>query len=79
MTREAAMRIRDALQGSGWRDIQALFREHIDEPRKKLAHLMAHDPDKLTGKTALKYAIRASAIEDLLEEIFDSQKILPQS
>jgi len=79
LNKEAAQRIQAVLSMPGWVDIKQMFDEAILEPREKLAHIMASEPDKLTGKTAIKYAVRARAISDLLEDIEDSQKALPQS
>lgn len=76
MNREVAERIKYVLQSQGWVDIQQMMDDEIKENRDELQHIMAKRPDTLTGKTALKYAIRASAIEDLKEQILGSQKIL---
>ena len=65
--REDAMRF--AWQSEGGAHIQQLLNEMIAEPREELAHVMATSPDRLTGKLALKYAIRAKALVDFKEEI----------
>lgn len=76
MNKETAERLRYVLQSPGWADIEQMIDEEIKENRDELLHIMAKKPDSLTGKTALKYAIRASALEDLKEQILDSQKVL---
>jgi len=76
VTRPEAEAIRYCLQSPGWLHIQKMIDDEIQTNRDELSELMAKNPDKLTGKTAIKYAVRARALEDLKEEIFGSQKLL---
>ena len=76
MTRPEAEAIRYCLQSPGWLHIQKMIDDEISENRVELERLMSKDPDKLTGKTAIKYAVRARALSDLKEQILDSQRIL---
>lgn len=73
---ERAQRIYDTMHSAGWRDISAMLNEAAREPEDELYEIMAKKPDTLTGKTALKYAIKAKALRDFMESLQDIVKIL---
>lgn len=76
MTETEARAVQAILQTPGWAVIKRLANEEIDEAKGALYRLMHSYPDKLTGKSALKYAIRARALEDFLESVEDSRKVV---
>lgn len=62
----------------GWRDIAAILEAEAKEPEDELYEIMAKKPDSLTGKTALKYAIKAKALRDFMEILQDEVKLANQ-
>lgn len=76
---DRAQRIRETMGTAGWREILAILDERIREPKDRLYAIMGRKPEDLTGKTALKLAIRAKALEDFKEEVLDTQKLLQDS
>lgn len=79
MTRDEAKRIQETICTPGWSDILKILEARIVEPQDKLLHMMGRDPDKLTGKTAIKYASRRKELLDLKEEIYEALTICSQS
>ena len=76
---DRATRIHATMQTGGWRDISGMLIEQAKESEDKLTNMMAKSPDTLTGKTALKYAIRANALRDFLESLLDEVNLLHES
>lgn len=64
------------MQTPGWVDILSMLEEQAREPEAELYEIMAHKPDTLTGKTALKYAIRAKALREFKASVEDEIRIL---
>lgn len=71
----ASKRIAEAITHPGWGDIVKILDEMRLESQAKLQHLMDSDPDKLTGKTALRHASRAKALKDFSEAVYDASRI----
>lgn len=74
-----ARRIDETMRTPGWRDIAAMLNAQAKEPEDELYEIMSKKPDSLTGKTALKYAIRARALRDFMESLQDEIKLLSEN
>lgn len=68
---EKAQRIKEFLGSQVGHEVIAMLDEMAKEPECELYEIMAKRPDSLTGKTALKYAIRAKALRDFKQELYD--------
>ena len=79
MTKDEAKRIQETICTPGWSDVLKIIEEMIVLPGDKLLHIMGSDPEKLTGKTAIKYASRRKAMLDFKEEVYEALKICSQS
>lgn len=66
---DRAQEIQHTLSTAGWRHIEAIRSSLSNDAREELFELMARKPDTLTGKVALKLAIRSKALSDLKEAI----------
>lgn len=71
---ERAQRIREFLGSQVGHEIMAILDEMAREPKDELWEIMAKKPDTLTGKTALKYAIRSKALTDFKEALADEAR-----
>ena len=69
-----AERIRDTMHTPGWQDIAAMLNEQAQEPQDELWEIMAKRPDTLTGRTALKFAIKSKALREFYESLQDELK-----
>lgn len=70
---DRANRLQEMFHTAGWMlDAAPMLHEIAETAEGKLKNLMAKSPDTLTGKTALKYAIRANALRNYLEELQDA-------
>lgn len=76
--RDQAERIQATLNTPGWQDILSIAKEHIAGPRHDLIVMLGVDPENLTGKMAIAKANRAKGVEDFIEEVNDTLKILAQ-
>lgn len=76
MTREDAASISSVLAMPGWEVIVRLLEEQRNESQQTVLDLMDSQPDKLTGKVAIRHAARAKSLLDFKEAVYDSQKIL---
>ena len=74
--RDAAKRIAETITTPGWGDIVKILDTMASESQTKVLHMMSVDPEKLTGKVAIRYASRARALHDLKEAVYDASKIL---
>lgn len=79
MSMDRARRIQETMDTPGWVDIAAMLDEQAREPKDELYEIMAKKPDTLTGKAALKYAIRAKALCDFKESLQDEVRQLPEN
>lgn len=68
---EKAQRMKEFLGSQVGHELIAMLDEQAKEPEDELYQIMAKKPDTLTGKTALKYAIRAKALRDFKQELHD--------
>lgn len=75
-SRAKAKRIEETTTTPGWGDIMAILDEMVSESQRKVMHLITSDPDKLTGKTAIRHASRSKALTDFKEAVYDASKIL---
>lgn len=73
---ERAHRLKDMTFTPGWRDVVAMLNDEAKGAESELVEIMATRPDTLTGKSALKYAIRARALRDFMEMITDEVRLL---
>ena len=71
-------RIMQTMHTPGWLDIEAMLNEQASGPESELCEIMAKRPDTLTGKTALKYAIKARALRDFMESLKDEVRLTNQ-
>lgn len=78
MTDEDRASLAVAWTSTGGRVLRDMLVEQAMEPQSELYEIMARRPDTLTGKTALKYAIRSKALSDFIELVDDEVKILAQ-
>lgn len=76
MTPEQA-EMANAWDSRGGKKIQGVLTEMIGECRRRLEKLY-RDPEKLTGKTAAKWAHRMHALEDFRDTISDKTSPNPQ-
>jgi len=76
LTMEERHAIREAWDSHGGMLIRRLLAEQISEPKEVLWDLMSRKPETLTGKVALKHAIRSKALTDFQESIEDELKPL---
>ncbi len=79
MSMESARRIQETMHTPGWKDIASMLNAQAKEPEDELYEIMAKKPDTLTGKAALKYAIRARALRDFMESLQDEVNLLPEN
>lgn len=70
MTREQA-EMSNAWASEGGKRIQEILGAMINESRAKLEKLY-RDPEKLTGKSAAKWAHRMHGLEDFRETVLDA-------
>ncbi len=78
--RERSEQLAAAMEHPGWSVAMSMLQEQATEAKEELWALMASKPDELTGKKALKLAIRAKALFDFRESLIDEVKILlPQT
>lgn len=56
--------------------LRSMLAEQAQVPKDELWEIMARKPDTLTGKTALKYAIKAKALNDFAESVEDAVRPL---
>ena len=68
---DRAIRFREFIGSQVGHEVIAMLDDMAKEPQDELFEIMARKPDSLTGKTALKYAIRAKALRDFKQEILD--------
>ena len=54
----------------------AILNEQANEARDKVFRMAASEPDKLTGRTAIRLAARAQSLWDFKDELEDELKIL---
>ena len=73
---ERAKRLFDTMQTPGWSDAMSILTDFADEASNEIFEMIAHSPDKLTGKTAIKYAARARALRDYKEAVESEIKLL---
>lgn len=73
---ERAQRLQEMMHTAGWLDLVSMLNAQAKEPEDELYEIMSKKPDSLTGKTALKYAIRARALRDFMESLMDEVKLL---
>ena len=68
---DRANRFRYFLDSEVGQEVIALLDSEAKEPEDELYEIMSKKPDTLTGKTALKFAIRAKALRDFKETLLD--------
>lgn len=73
---ERAHRLKEMMHTPGWRDVVTMLNDEAKGAESELVEIMATRPDALTGKSALKYAIRARALRDFMEMITDEVRLL---
>jgi len=71
---DRAIRIKEFLQSQVGVEIIAILDKEAKEPEDELYQIMAARPDSLTGKTAIKYAVRAKALRDFKELLLDEAR-----
>lgn len=80
MTRDqmvaTASRIQNTMSTPGWQDIIFMLREKKADYKESLFKIMATKPDTLTGKTAIRYAASARALEEFEQVLDDAIQIL---
>lgn len=76
---DRARRLQEMMRTPGWLDLVAMLNAQAKEPEDELYEIMAKKPDSLTGKTALKYAIKARSLRDFMESLQDEIKLLPEN
>ena len=75
MDNSRARRIAHLSQCEGFQDLMSDLTERIAEAKEELFQIMSSKPDILTGKTALRLAARAKALEEFRENILDEIKL----
>lgn len=79
MTKDEAKRIQETLCTPGWHDVLKIMEDMSKDAESKVMHLLSSSPEKLTGRTAIKYGARRKALLDLKEELYEALKICSQS
>ena len=74
MSQERAQRIKEFIGSQVGHEILAMMDEAAKEPEDELYEIMAKKPDSLTGRTAIKYAVRAKALRDFKESLLDEAR-----
>ena len=74
MSQERAQRIKEFIGSQVGYEILAMLDEQAKEPQDELWEIMAKKPDSLTGKTALKYAIKSKALNDFKDSLLDEAR-----
>lgn len=76
---ESARRIQETMRTAGWRDIDAIFREHIKVPLDELYEIMVHKTGSVTGAGAHLRAGKSRGCSDLYEDLMDRVRSLPEN
>ena len=76
LTEVEAVALNDAWRSHGGAILRRMLAEQSELPKDELWAIMANKPDTLTGKTALKYAIRSKALTDFKDSVEDELKAL---
>lgn len=66
--------LRDFMNHPGYALAIGILESMKAEARDEVMHTMAHKPETLTGRTAIKYAARAAALQDYREELEGTQR-----
>ena len=67
------------MSSPGWRDIEAIARQRIEDARDSLISIMSLRPEELTEGKALTLAARQKELSDFLEVLRDEVRInVPQ-
>lgn len=64
--------LKDAWLSYGGRLLVKILDEMAQEPKDELWEIMSRKPDTLTGKSAIKLAVRSKALRDFKETVDDT-------
>ena len=73
---EERQALRDCWYSYGGTILRRMLSEQAQEPKDELWAIMASKPDTLTGKSALKLAMRSKALHQFAESVQDEVKLL---
>lgn len=70
-----ARRIQETMSSPGWRDIEAIARQRIEDARDSLISIMSLRPEELTEGRSFTLAARQKELSDFLEVLRDEVRI----